>query len=165
MTDEVAKLKESLSQHTLLHTNRENITVPTAEEGIHSLQFLSKPYDNLHSFQESTKDDLKCLSARLALVESKVDVNSNAIDEIEDYSYQFNVKFNGVPETSTNESSRSTSSLCINLLNEMGAEVTILDIDTAHRVPSRSDRASAPKQSRHQPRIKGRKMKGAERSW
>ena len=165
MTDEVAKLKESLSQHTLLHTNRENITVPTAEEGIHSLQFLSKPYDNLHSFQESTKDDLKCLSARLALVESKVDVNSNAIDEIEDYSYQFNVKFNGVPETSTNESSRSMSSLCINLFNEMGAEVTILDIDTAHRVPSRSDRASAPKQSRHQPRIKGRKMKGAERSW
>ena len=97
MTDEVAKLKESLSQRTLSHTNRENITVPTAEEGIHSLQFLSKPYDNLHSFRESTKDDLKCLSARLALVESKVDVISNAIDEIEDYSYQFNVKFNGVP--------------------------------------------------------------------
>ena len=38
-----------------------------------------------------------CPSARLALVESKVDVISNAIDEIEDYSYQFNVKFNGVP--------------------------------------------------------------------
>ena len=155
MTDEVAKLKESLSQRTLLHTNRENITVPTAEEGIHSLQFLSKPYDNLHSFRESTKDDLKCLSARLALVESKVDVNSNAIDEIEDYSYQFNVKFNGVPETSTNESSRSTSSLCINLFNEMGAEVTILDIDTAHQVPSRSDRASAPKQSRQSAKGKG----------
>ena len=88
-------------------------------------------------------------------MESKVDVNSNAIDEIEDYSYQFNVKFNGVPETSTNESSRSTSSLCINLLNEMGAEVTILDIDTAHRVPSRSDRASAPKQSRQSAKGKG----------
>ena len=105
------KLKESLSQRTPSDTNRENISVPTAEEGTHSLQFLSKEYDDLHSFRESTKDDLKRLSARLVLVESKVDAISNAIDEIEDYSYQFNVKFIGVPETSVNESSRSTSSL------------------------------------------------------
>ena len=78
-------------------------------------------------------------------METKVDAISNAKDEIEDYRYQFNVKFTGVPETSANESSRSTSSLCTKLFNKMGAEVTILDIDTAHRVPSRSDWVSAPK--------------------
>ena len=129
------KLKESLSQRTPSDTNRENISVPTAEEGTHSLQFLSKEYDDLQSFRESTKDDLKRLSARLVLVESKVDAISNAIDEIEDYSYQFNVKFTGVPETSVNESSRSTSSLCIKLFNGMGAEVTILDIDSDLGLP------------------------------
>lgn len=101
------------SQRTPSDTNGENISVPTAEEGTHSLQFLSEEYDDLHSFRESTKDDLKRLSARLARVEIKVDAISNAIEEIEDYSYQFNVKLIGVPETSGNESSRSTSSLCV----------------------------------------------------
>ena len=100
-------------QRTPSDTNGENISVPTAEEGTHSLQFLSEEYDDLHSFRESTKGDLKRLSARLARVESKVDAISNAIDEIEDYSYQLNVKLIGVPETSANESSRSTSSLCV----------------------------------------------------
>ena len=101
------------SQRTPSDTNSENISVPTAEEGTYSLQFLSEEYDDLHSFRESTKDDLKRLSARLARVEIKVDAISNAIEEIEDYSYQFNVKLIGVPETSGNESSRSTSSLCV----------------------------------------------------
>ena len=101
------------SQRTPSDTNGENISVPTAEEGTHSLQFLSEEYDDLHSFRESTKDDLKRLSARLARVEIKVDAISNAIEEIEDCSYQFNVKLIGVPETSANESSRSTSSLCV----------------------------------------------------
>ena len=101
------------SQRTPSDTNGENISVPTAEEGTHSLQLLSEEYDDLHSLRESTKDDLKRLSARLARVEIKVDAISNAIEEIEDYSYQFNVKLIGVPETSANESSRSTSSLCI----------------------------------------------------
>ena len=44
----------------------------------------------------------------------------------------------------------------------MGAEVTILDIDTAHRVPSRSDRGSAPKQSRQSAKGQGSKN---ERGW
>ena len=38
------------SQRTPSDTNGENISVPTAEEGIHSLQFLSEEYDDLHSF-------------------------------------------------------------------------------------------------------------------
>ena len=52
--------------------------------------------------------------------------------------------------------------LCIKLFNEMGAEVTILDTDTAHRVPSRSDRASAPKQSRQSAKGQGSEN---ERGW
>ena len=35
------------------------------------------------------------------------------------------------------ESAEETSSLCVKLLREMGAEVTIHDIDMAHRVPTR----------------------------
>ena len=35
------------------------------------------------------------------------------------------------------ESAEETSSLCVKLFREMGAEVTIHDIDMAHRVPTR----------------------------
>ena len=80
-------------------------------------------------------------------METKLDAISNAINEIEDYSYQFNIKLIGVPETSANESSRSTSSLYFKRFNDMGAKVTILDIDTAHRVPSRSDCGSSQNRS------------------
>lgn len=67
------------SQRTPSDTNGENISVPTAEEGTQSLQFLSEEYDDLHSFRESAKDDLKRLSARLARVDIKVDAISNAM--------------------------------------------------------------------------------------
>ena len=39
------------SQRTPSDTNGENISVPTAEEGTHSLQLLSEEYDDLHSFR------------------------------------------------------------------------------------------------------------------
>ena len=67
------------SQRTPSDTNGENISVPTTEEGTQSLQFLSEEYDDLHSFRESAKDDLKRLSVRLARVEIKVDAISNAM--------------------------------------------------------------------------------------
>jgi len=44
----------------------------------------------------------------------------------------------------------------------MGAEVTILDIDAAHQVPSQSDRGCAPKQSRQS--AKGQGL-GNEMDW
>ena len=36
------------------------------------------------------------------------------------------------------ETVADTSSLCVSLFNEMGADVTISDIDIAHRVPLRN---------------------------
>lgn len=44
----------------------------------------------------------------------------------------------------------------------MGAEVTILDIDTAHRVPSQSHRGSASEQSRESGKGQGSEN---ERGW
>jgi len=81
----------------------------------------------------------------MAQVQSKLDRISNAIDQLEDHSYQFNVKLIGVPEMSTTESASSTSSPCVKIFIEMGADVSILVIDTAHRVPTRTDRGSGPK--------------------
>ena len=60
----------------------------------------------------------------------------SAIHAIEQYSYKYNVKIIGVPQTSTNESSEVTAMLCLEIFKAMGVQgLTIQDIDTAHRVP------------------------------
>ena len=44
-----------------------------------------------------------------------------------------------------NESAEETSGICIALFREMGADVSINDIDTAHRVPGRNNSSHDPK--------------------
>ena len=62
----------------------------------------------------------------------------SAIDDIVQYSYKYNVKIVGVPQTSTQESSYTTANLCLTIFKAIGVEgLTIQDIDTAHRVPKR----------------------------
>jgi len=53
--------------------------------------------------------------------------------------YSYNVKIVGVHERLQDESAVSISKLCLNIFKETGAEVSIYDIDTAHRVPSRNN--------------------------
>lgn len=45
----------------------------------------------------------------------------------------------GVPERLQDESAASISKLCLNIFKETGADVSMYDIDTAHRVPSRNN--------------------------
>ena len=61
-------------------------------------------------------------------------VLEGAVEEFQDYSYSFNIKILGVPELSDREKAEDTSNLCVNSFNKMGAEVSIRDIDRAHRV-------------------------------
>lgn len=49
------------------------------------------------------------------------------------------IKIIGQPELKSNETAPKTSSLCVKLFQEMGAEVSILDIDVAHRVSTRKE--------------------------
>ena len=90
-----------------------------------SLQYLSDEYDDLWASNSGVVYQLKALSRRL-----------NKLDEVEEYSYQFNVKTIGLPEKSS-ETAAETSALCVKLFQGMGAEVFLSDIDIAHRVPSR----------------------------
>ena len=89
-------------------------------------------------------DQLKALSRRLNKLSAEVSRVGNAIDEVEEYSYQFNVKILiGLTEKSS-ETAAETSALCVKLFQEMGAEVFPSDIDIIHRVPSRQQNG-APK--------------------
>ena len=57
--------------------------------------------------------------------------------DAEEYSYQFSVKIIGLPEISSKETATETSSFCVKLFQEMGAEVSIFDTDIVHRVSTR----------------------------
>ena len=50
--------------------------------------------------------------------------------DAEEYSYQFSVKIISLPEMSSKETATETSSFCVKLFQEMGAEVSIFDTDT-----------------------------------
>jgi hypothetical protein len=69
----------------------------------------------------------------------KFDKISEQIDAIEQYSYNYNVKIIGIPQTQDrNETAANTADICTNLFHSIGAtNVTLQDIDIAHRIPTR----------------------------
>ena len=95
-------------------------------------------YDDLTASNSSVLVQRKQISHRLNVLSAQVERVGSAINEAEEYSYQFNVKIVGLPELKPNETAPETSSLCVKLFQEMGAEVSILDIDIAHRVSTRN---------------------------
>ena len=50
-----------------------------------------------------------------------------------------------MPEKGTNESADETSGICVALFREMGADVSINNVDTAHRVPGRNNSSQDPR--------------------
>ena len=132
----------SISQYVY---NNSNNNASNDETVSCSLQYLSDEYDDLSASNYGVVDQLKALSRRLNKLSADHETArvGNAIDEVEEYSYQFNVKIIGLPEKSS-ETAAETSALCVKLFQEMGAEVFLSDIDIAHCVPSRQQNG-APK--------------------
>ena len=88
---------------------------------------------------------MSSLDSRLNELSNKVNQTSVALDDLLQHSYGFNVKILGVPELDSRESAQDTSNLCVKIFNKMGAEVTMYDIDLAHRVSTRNPSAADPK--------------------
>ena len=91
-----------------------------------TLHFLSDEYDDLTAsiyVSVQLKQITHCLNVLSGQVEP----------DAEEYSYQLSVKIIGLPEIRSNE----TSSFCVKLFQEMGAEVSIFDTDTTHRVSTK----------------------------
>ena len=68
--------------------------------------------------------------------EDKVD---KILQEIDEYKNRYNIKIMGVPERSPEETVLETSDLCVSLFTEIGAEITIHDIDMAQRIAKGRD--------------------------
>ena len=98
-----------------------------------SLNFLSDEYDDFNN-------ELSRIGKLFKRLEEQVEEVFETADEIQESSYRFNVKVLGVPEQSS-ESSAVTSKMCVaDLFKAMGADVSIKDIDIAHRMPHRDNR-------------------------
>ena len=121
LTDELKKLKIRFT----VHTNVDNpplASVP-AKGPQKCLEFLSVKHDGLQAFKAHAAQELKRFAARLTELRVKVEEVGKAIESMESYSYQDNVKIVGVPELRGQESAMDTSNLCVKLVSEMRPNV------------------------------------------
>ena len=136
--DEIAKMKEMLLEQS-------KKPAATKDETVQSLEFMSEEYDDFERFRVSAGKERKRLSAKLEELAVELNKVSRSIDEFQEYSYQYNVKIVGVPQMSQDESSAITSALCERLFKAMGSAVSIQDINTDHRVPTRNNGNGRPR--------------------
>jgi hypothetical protein len=137
----IEKQREAPKQDEASTTTRVQIT----EFQHFSLEFLSAKYETLSTEEGAAKKELQKLSSRLLELAAKVDRIDDALEQLQQYSYQYNVKIVGIPQQEVKESAYDTSLLCVNLFKKIGADVNLQDIDIAHRVPSRRNNdTSAP---------------------
>ena len=138
MRKDLKKLEQDIkSTEARSISNAETTCSAMDKETVKSLEYLSNEYDDLQRFRSSSKQQLSRLESRLATVEEKIENLSKSIDEAEQYSYAFNVKILGISESNPKETAAETSQMCVEIFNAMGANVSIADIDIAHRVRPR----------------------------
>ena len=99
----------------------------------------------LHDSESSFQSELLGIRKRLDDIEESLRKLEIAVNKMQDYSYAFNIKILGVPELKVNEDASETSKLYVNLFSLMGANISINDIDIAHRVSFRDSSRSEPK--------------------
>ena len=117
---------------------------PLNAETAKSLDFLSNEYHELTRFRVFAEKEFKRFNNCLEELTGHFNKIATAIDEMQKYSYQYNLKILGLPELShqnEQESAVHSTNLCVRLFNEMGVEVKSHDIDIAHRIPSRNSLA------------------------
>ena len=106
---------------------------PLSSELKKSVEFLSNQYDNVMKELDQIKVQIKEISKK------STEYHSTAIDVIEDYSFNYNVKIVGMPVFSDHERADETVEIWLRLFKALGVkDITHYDIDIAHRVPTRS---------------------------
>lgn len=134
--EELKKKFESIKSK--MAEQRDSCTATVIPPDTQDVQFLSDSYDALVQSKTSIEEDLGRFSLRLDLLEKNVDRIDKAIDDMLHYSYQYNLKIVCVPLVNENESSEDTANLCLKLFSALGNDISVYDIDIAHRVPQRN---------------------------
>ncbi|CAB4011091.1 Hypothetical predicted protein [Paramuricea clavata] len=125
-------------QHVPVDGMRTSSPSPDAET-TKSLNFLSSEYDDFSRFRSTAEKEFKRLNNCLEDLVGRSSEVSDAIEAMQAYSYQYNVKILGLPELydqRKNESAMDSTNLCISLFKAMGVQVK--DYDIAHRIQMRN---------------------------
>ena len=143
LKDEIAAFKqnlEELQQSTKQHDLQASSTA--GEQASNNggklqstLEFYVKSHDDLRA---ESVNSLEQLWLRLNLLSSGVELIRDSIEQLQRYSFQYNIKIIGLPESELQESASKTVSLCINLFKAAGIKFSNQDIDIAHRIPTRT---------------------------
>ena len=78
---------------------------------------------------------VKDFETKVDVISEKADCRAKAIDEFQQYSYQYNLKLVGVPQIRENKTANDTTGLCLKIFSDIGNDITAWDIDTAPRAP------------------------------
>jgi hypothetical protein len=104
-----------------------------------SIEFLSNQHDDFVKFTKTAMKDIREITTRIDKIEKKCDLITQAVYDMESYSYRYNIRIHGVPMTTENESSEQTTNLCLKLFAAISvSDCTIQDIDIARRLPARN---------------------------
>ena len=145
ITNELGSLREQFKKIEQPHETSDD-TLQELREANKSLSYLSEDYDSFQTFRQDAKKQIDRLDKWIESLSAKVDEIAGVIQELQDYSFQYNVKIIGLPhhQTKANESAFDTATLCVNLFYQMGIDIEIGSIDTAHRVPTRNKKKPFP---------------------
>ena len=137
LSKEVGKMKFLLQPSSIQLAGEPltNANATPSREGEKSLNFLSDKHDELVLFKTNAMAELERLGKKIEAVNEKVKNVSEAIESMENYSYQYSIKVVGFPELYEHESANDTAKLCLEIFKAIGAiELTGQDIDITHRV-------------------------------
>ena len=86
------------------------------------IQNLSDICNGLVSFKMDTLDNFQ---PKLNNLSDQFEVLSKAFDDALLYSYQYNLKIVGVPQTKDRETANETAEVCINIFNKTGVKLSL----------------------------------------
>ena len=101
LQNDISKLPKKLDKITeeMLKINDKTDQIEgghVAKDQEKSIQFVSDQYDNLVSFKNNTNTELKYIKSQVKIISTKCDKIVKVIDQLQDYSYQYNLKIVGI---------------------------------------------------------------------
>ena len=136
LTNEITALKQNLEElqqsikrqdpQVTSNGGEQPTHLITNTESLNTLEFYGKSYDDLRA---ESVNSLKELWSCLNLLSSRVGKIGDSIEQLQRYSFQYNIKIIGLPESETHESAFQTASQYINLFKAAGIEISNQDIN------------------------------------
>ena len=108
ITKEMGSLREQFKKFEQPHEAYDDTLQEELREANKSLSYLSEDYDAFQVFRQDATKQIDRLGKWLGTLSAKVDERAGVIWELQDYSFQYNVKITGVPETKPFESALDT---------------------------------------------------------